>query len=116
MTTYQMISPLSKGTKRFSIFYQRTIQTYFFFLGLFHRAIAESGVNMAPWALPARKGFARQQTTKLAKIFDCYTPNDWARTLDCLRTIPSQNITATLEDFFVSVAFFAFFIEICIHI
>lgn len=87
-----------------------------FFLGLFHRAIAESGVNMAPWALPARKGFARQQTTKLAKIFDCYTPNDWARTLDCLRTIPSQNITATLEDFFVSVAFFAFFVEICIHI
>lgn len=74
------------------------------FSGLFHRAIAQAGVNMTPWALPARKGFARQQTAKLAKIFDCYTPNDWAQTVDCLRTIPSQNITATLEDFFVSVA------------
>lgn len=71
-------------------------------LGLFHRAIAQAGVNMASWALPARKGFARQQTAKLAKMFNCYRPNDWAGIVDCLRTIPWQNITATIYEFFVS--------------
>lgn len=70
--------------------------------GLFHRAITQAGVNMAAWALPARKGFARQQTAKLAKMFNCYAENDWARTVECLRTVPAKNITATLYDFFVS--------------
>lgn len=70
--------------------------------GLFHRAIAQAGVNMAPWALPARKGFAREQTAKLAKMFNCYTPNNWTSTVDCLRTVPSQKIIATLYNFYVS--------------
>ncbi|XP_031633819.1 venom carboxylesterase-6-like isoform X1 [Contarinia nasturtii] len=78
--TYHMMSPLSKG--------------------LFSRAIAMSGTNLAPWAQPAHKGVARKQATKFAKYFNCYTPSDWPLTIDCLRNVPAINISAAFFDFF----------------
>lgn len=80
--TYLMASPLAEG--------------------LFSKGIAQSGTNLAPWSQPAHKGVAVERATQLAKQFDCYMPNDWPKTINCLRDIPATNITAAFSDFFVS--------------
>lgn len=72
------------------------------FSGLIHKAIAESGTNLAPWSQPAHKGVARKRAAKLADKFNCYIPDDWSQSINCLRNIPAENITATLYDFFVN--------------
>lgn len=76
-------------------------------LGLFSRAIAQSGTNLAPWSLPAYEGVAKGRAKQLAGYLDCYKPNDWPQTIDCLRDVPAKNITAALYDFFVSIKYFA---------
>lgn len=80
--TYLMMSPLAKG--------------------LFSKAIAQSGTNLAAWSQPAHKGVAVDRATKLAKKFDCYKSNDWSKTIECLRTISGDDITASFYDYFVS--------------
>lgn len=70
--------------------------------GLFSKAIAQSGTNLAAWSQPAHEGVARQRATQLAEMFKCYTPNDWSKSIDCLRQVPAENITAAFYDFFVS--------------
>lgn len=72
----------------------------FLFTGLFSKAIAQSGTNLAAWSQPAHKGVARHRATKLAEMFKCHTPNNWPKTLDCLRTVSAENITAAFYDFF----------------
>lgn len=70
--------------------------------GLFSKAIAQSGTNFAPWAQPAHKGVPQKRATYLAKKFNCYYENKWKKTINCLRKIPAENITATFYDYFVS--------------
>lgn len=72
-------------------------------LGLFSKVIALSGTSLAPWAQPAHTGVAKDRAKQLAKNFDCYKPNDWSQSLDCLRNVPAANITAAIYDFFVSI-------------
>lgn len=78
--------------------------THFFsnLVGLFSKAIAQSGTNLAAWSQPAHKGVAKHRAQKLSESFDCYTPNNWPKTLDCLRKVSAENITAAFYDFFVS--------------
>lgn len=73
------------------------------FSGLFFKAFAISGTNSVPWSQPALKGVAKQRAVKFAEYFNCYTPNDWPQTIECLRNIPAINITASLYDFYVSI-------------
>lgn len=75
-----------------------------FILGLFHRAIAHSGTNLAPWSQPANKGFAATQAKKLAELFDCYDPDALTTDiLDCLREVPASKMSLALYTFFVSI-------------
>lgn len=73
-----------------------------YFLGLFSKAIAQSGTNLAPWAEPAHKGIARKRATQLAEYFDCHKLNDFGQTVECLRSVPAANITAALNNLFVN--------------
>lgn len=91
----QMTSPLAKGTNIKSI-ENRSEAHDFYFQGLFSKAIAQSGLHIAPWALPY-KGDARKRAIQLAKHFDCYIPGDLSQTIDCLRAVPAENITASTE-------------------
>lgn len=82
-------------------------------LGLFSKAIAMSGTHLAPWSQPAYKGVARKRAIQLAQNFDCYKPNDWAQSIDCLRNVSAKDITAAVHDFFVNIWFiFTFFINL----
>lgn len=74
-----------------------------FILGLFSKAIAHSGTNLAPWSQPAHKGVARKRAKQLAEYFDCYKPNDWSQTIACLRNVPAIDITAAFYNFFVTI-------------
>lgn len=49
--------------------------------------------------MPAQKGIARKRAQKLAESLNCYIPNDWSKTIDCLRTVPEKNITAVSYKF-----------------
>lgn len=73
-----------------------------FLQGLFSKAIAQSGTNLAAWSQPAHKGVAVQRATKVAEMFNCHKPKSWPQTLDCLRQVSAENITASFYDFFVS--------------
>lgn len=70
--------------------------------GLFSKAIAQSGTNLAAWSQPAHKGVASARAAQLAESFECYEPNNWSNTLNCLRNVSAENITAAFYDFFVS--------------
>lgn len=69
--------------------------------GLFSKAIAQSGTNLAAWSQPAHKGVAQARAVQLAESFKCYEPNSWPTTLDCLRKVSAENVTAAFYDFFV---------------
>lgn len=77
----------------------------FMILGLYSKAIAMSGTNLAPWSQPAHKGVATKRALQLAEHFNCHKPNDWTQTLDCLRNIPATNLTASFYDFYVIFSF-----------
>lgn len=49
--------------------------------------------------MPAQKGIAKKQAQKLAESLSCYTPNDWPKTIDCLRNVPEKNITSVASKF-----------------
>nr|AXB38858.1 juvenile hormone esterase [Sitodiplosis mosellana] len=78
--TYLMMSPLAEG--------------------LFSKAIAMSGTHLAAWSQPAYEGVARKRATRLAKQFECYEPNNWIQSIDCLRNVSAKDITAAFYDFF----------------
>lgn len=68
-----------------------------------HKAIAQSGTNLAPWSQPARKGVAKKRAAELAQKFNCLFPNHWSNTINCLRNVPAANITAAFYEFFVTI-------------
>ncbi|XP_031633954.1 venom carboxylesterase-6-like, partial [Contarinia nasturtii] len=78
--TYLMMSPLTEG--------------------LYSKAIAMSGTNLAPWAQPAHKGVAKKRATQFAEYFKCYSPNNWTQTIECLRNVPAANISSSFYDFY----------------
>ncbi|XP_031616881.1 cholinesterase 2-like, partial [Contarinia nasturtii] len=78
--TYLMMSPLTEG--------------------LYSKAIAMSGTNLAPWAQPAHKGVAKKRAKQFAEYFNCYSPNNWTQTIECLRNVPAASISSSYYDFF----------------
>lgn len=94
------MSPLTKGGTYFSHIVTRTDSLTFSILGLISRAIAQSGTSLTAWGQPPHKGVAPKHAAKLAKVFDCETPNDWQKTIDCLRNVPAENITSATYNFF----------------
>lgn len=46
---------------------------------------------------------ARQRAIQLAKRFNCYTPNDFSKAIDCLRMIPAKNMSAVVDEFYVNI-------------
>lgn len=79
---YHMISPLSKG--------------------LFHRAISQSGTVMNGWTDPARKGFAKMRTIRLADMMGCpVSGTSMKEVVECLRKVPAEKLTMAQLDFHV---------------
>lgn len=71
-------------------------------LGLFHKAISESGTALVPWA-EAPPGEALRNTFRLAKLLDCpQAPSD--KMLTCLRARNSYDIINTEYRFYVSLS------------
>lgn len=68
--------------------------------GLFHKAISQSGTNLAAWARPAHPGVAAERAVKLGKKLGCTSDPD--KLVDCLRTVDATTITSAFYDFFVS--------------
>lgn len=79
--TYHMQSKLSKG--------------------LFHRGIAQSGTNLAPWGAVAHRGVAEKRAQELGRMFECsFDVNDYGKMIECLRNVPAEKITKAFYDFF----------------
>lgn len=83
--TYLMVSPLAEG--------------------LFSKAIAQSGTNLAAWAQPGLDGVAEKRTIKLANLIGCAKSRDWKETVECLRSASASEIIAATHTFFVSLSF-----------
>ena len=66
---------------------------HFDILGLFHRAVSQSGTALCPWAL-AEKESNKRQTEKLASLLHCPSQPSSAL-VSCLRRRNSMQITAT---------------------
>nr|AHJ81338.1 carboxylesterase [Locusta migratoria] len=73
---YHMLSPLSKG--------------------LFHRAISQSGVALASWAVPLPGGLQKAQ--KVAALVGCPAEPS-AALVDCLRSVDDYQIVNTTDQF-----------------
>lgn len=72
------------------------------FLGLFHRVISQSGVNLNPWAQPAHIGVAEKRAAMVGEMVGCKKQgSDWAAMINCLRKVDAAAITETFYDFFV---------------
>ncbi|CAH1730140.1 unnamed protein product [Chironomus riparius] len=79
--TYHMQSKLSKG--------------------LFHRGIAQSGTNLAPWGAVAHKGVAEERAQELGKMMGCtFDGQDYGKMIECLRDVSAEDITKAFYDFF----------------
>lgn len=83
--TFLMVAPLAKG--------------------LFSKAIAQSGTNLAAWAQPGLDGVAEERTIKLAELMGCEKSRDWKETIKCLRSASASEMIAATQNFFVSLAF-----------
>jgi carboxylesterase type B len=70
------------------------------FVGLFHRAVSQSGTAFCPWAL-APHGSSTHQAEKLAALLDCPT-HPSTELVACLRRKDAVDVTATKRDFEVS--------------
>ncbi|KAL7018068.1 hypothetical protein ACKWTF_010617 [Chironomus riparius] len=70
--------------------------------GLFHRGIAQSGTNLAPWGAVAHSGVAEERAQELGRMLNCSHKdygNDYAKMLSCLRKIDSYTITDSFAQF-----------------
>lgn len=67
------------------------------FSGLFSKAIAQSGTNLATWAKPALKGVPRKTAKEFAESLKCYLSDDWSINMDCLRNVSVKAIVATIK-------------------
>jgi carboxylesterase type B len=82
-----MISPMSKG--------------------LFERAISHSGSLMNFWADMPRPGLAKMRGIRLAEMMGCPIMNtNYKKTVECLRKVDAEKITAANSNFYVSCKYF----------
>jgi carboxylesterase type B len=77
--TYHMQSPLSKG--------------------LFHRGIAQSGTDLAPWGAVAHRGVAVERARRMGEMLECPT-HDNAELVACLRRASAEDITVNFYEYF----------------
>ena len=69
--------------------------------GLFHRSIAQSGTNLAPWGAVAHRGVAEERAQELGKMMGCtFDGQDYGKMVECLRNVSAENITKAFYDFF----------------
>lgn len=72
--------------------------------GLFHRGIAQSGTNLAPWGAVAHPEVARKRAEKLGEMLGCpLKDSNYGEMVECLRHVPARpakNITQAFYDFF----------------
>jgi carboxylesterase type B len=69
--------------------------------GLFHRGIAQSGTNLAPWGAVAHAGIARERAVKLSEMMGCpLFDSNFEEMIKCLKQVPAKNITEAFYDFF----------------
>lgn len=69
------------------------------FLGLFHKAIMESGTPLERWAV-SPPGLARRRASALSAIAGC--PSDLKELPSCLRQMPAELLVDLLNKFFVN--------------
>lgn len=69
--------------------------------GLFHRGIAQSGTNLAPWGAVAHPGVAKERAVKLGEMMGCELIDENTKEMiKCLKQVPAENITKAFYDFF----------------
>ncbi|XP_026465182.1 esterase FE4-like [Ctenocephalides felis] len=69
--------------------------------GLFHKAIAQSGTSLCPWAAPPVPGEPETRARILAQKLGCWHDDyDWSRALRCLRQLPAEIVTSVFYEFF----------------
>lgn len=69
------------------------------FLGLFHKAILESGTPLVRWGV-CPPGLAKRRALSLATISGC--PEDSEQLAKCLRNMPAELLVNLHYNFFVS--------------
>jgi len=69
------------------------------FVGLFHKAIMQSGSPFCQWAL-LPPGLAEQRAKAVATITGC--PSNSKYMIDCLRLLPADTFVQLNRNFFVS--------------
>lgn len=72
------------------------------FLGLFHKAIMESGTPLCRWAV-SPPGLARRRALSLSTIAGC--PKESNEFVKCLREMPAELLVDLLYNFFVNNTF-----------
>lgn len=84
------------------------------FLGLFHKAILQSGSPLCLWAvLPP--GLAERRAKAVATIAGC--PSESKEMIDCLRRLPAATFVQLQRNFFVSHIYCCFsMVELCRHL
>ena len=72
----------------------------FFFQGLFHQVIAQSGSAIAPWAFDDNISH-EGHTRNIAAMVNCNLP-DVEDLVDCMKSVPASNITSAANSYSVS--------------
>lgn len=75
-------------------------------IGLIHKAIIQSGVDMNPWAQPAFKGVSYNRTRSFADQVKCkkdLLPTKWDQTMECLRETSAEALTLGFYALYVSI-------------
>ncbi|KAG5672659.1 hypothetical protein PVAND_002771 [Polypedilum vanderplanki] len=67
--------------------------------GLFHRGIAQSGTNLAPWGAVAHRNVAQERAKIMGEKMNCPT-HDNSEMMACLRKASPQKITEAFYDYF----------------
>lgn len=70
---------------------------YLCFSGLFHRGMSQSGTVLNHWALASN---LLNKTKELGRLFNCSLETNKVL-VNCLKTVPAENITLALGNFFI---------------
>lgn len=73
-------------------------------LGLFHKAIIQSGTYYNPWAQTQYKGISARRARQAAQLVGCDDKANWPELLNCMRSANAEKVVATVYQLFVSLS------------
>lgn len=96
-----MYSPLSAGQYNTTLSLPFQMLTIFVYnIGLFHRAISQSGSALVPWAVVPPE-MSKNRTFSLAILTGCPLSST-ENLVSCLKKLSAENVAGQLPKFFVS--------------